>query len=194
MTKKWLCLLLILALLPVWSVTALADTAEVVEIRDVEGLRAMANDPTGSYVLAANINMAGEDWTPMAFSGTLDGAGYCIYNLSVNGVGAETATTIDGNHVEYESVFTGFFSVLKDATVKNLTLKNARIYADTDENCFAALLAGYVENAVIDSCVIDGVVELHSNSIMVGVGGIAGFGTAEFKNCSAFSTAFAGER
>ena len=72
MIKKWLCLLLVLALLPLCSVTALADDTKLVEIRDAEGLRAMANDPTGSYVLAANINMAGEDWTPIAFSGTLD--------------------------------------------------------------------------------------------------------------------------
>lgn len=187
MTKKWFCLLLMLALLPVWSVTALADTAELVEIHDAEGLRAMANDPDGSYILTANINMAGENWTPMAFSGTLDGAGYCIYNLKTDSVGADTAVTVDGNHKEYDTVFAGLFSVLKDATVKNLTLKNARIYADTDENAFAALLAGYVENAVIEGCTLDGRVELRSGGAMVGVGGIAGFGTAEFKNCSVSS-------
>ena len=183
MTKKWLCLLLVLALLPVWSMTALADSVETVEIRDAEGLRAMAADPSGSYVLAANINMDGVDWTPMAFSGTLDGAGYCIYNLSVNTVGTERETTVDGNHKEYDSVFAGMFSVLKNATVKNLTLKNARIHVKSDEDCFAALLAGYVENAVIEDCVLDGSVELHSGGTMVGVGGIAGFGTAEFKSC-----------
>ena len=184
MMRKWLCLLLVLALLPVWSLTALADTVDATEIRDAEGLRAMANDPTGSYVLAANIDMSGVDWMPMAFSGTLDGAGYCIYNLESRTVGAETAVTVDGNHKEYDTVFAGLFSVLKDATVKDLTLKNARIYADTDENCFAALLAGYVENAVIEDCSIDGTVELRSGGTMVGVGGIAGFGTADFKNCN----------
>ena len=43
MTKKWLCLLLMLALLPLFSITALAADADAVEIWDAEGLRAMAS-------------------------------------------------------------------------------------------------------------------------------------------------------
>ncbi len=172
------------------SSDAAAETPdpEAVEISDADGLRAMADDPSGSYVLTANIDMTGEEWTPVAFSGTLDGAGYTVYNVSISSVGAERETTVDGNHKEYDTVFAAFFSTLKSARIRDFGLRNVKVKVTTDENCFAACLAGYVEDAEITGCTVEGSVELHTDSAMVGVGGIAGFGMATFADCSVDST------
>lgn len=44
-------------------------------ITDMAGLRAMEQDPTGSYQLATDIDASGETWFPFSFHGTLDGNG-----------------------------------------------------------------------------------------------------------------------
>ena len=50
-------------------------------------------------------------------SGTLDGAGYSIYNLRVSQPGEDTAVTVDGNDKEYDTRFAGLFSVVRGAQV-----------------------------------------------------------------------------
>ena len=200
--KKLLCVLLsvlmLCAVLPVYAAgeDAAAETADsaveadsdelandAIEITDAASLAAIAEDPTAHYVLAADIDLAGVEWTPIPFAGTLDGAGHAIYNLSVTAVGEDSETTYDGNHKEYETYFAGLFSVVKDAVICDLTLRNARVNVTEEEkNCFAALLAGFCENAEISDCDLQGTVELHSGGVMVGVGGIAGFGIAAFQS------------
>jgi hypothetical protein len=65
------------------SFSALAEEEAYTEISTPEGLAAIADNPDGSYILSGNIDMKGIDWTPLSFSGRLDGDGYTIYNLSV---------------------------------------------------------------------------------------------------------------
>ena len=71
----------------VWS-NWVSKTFEVVSakttIRTVEDLENISLD--GDYVLGNDINLAGQNWEPIGqvFSGSLDGNGYKISNLTKN--------------------------------------------------------------------------------------------------------------
>ena len=174
-----LCLLLAAALTP--RVAA----EDVTEIRDAAELAAMADRPGGRYALAADIDLAGADWTPIAFSGTLDGRGHTIYNLTVTRCGEEIRTTRDGNLKRYETAFAGLFSVLEGAELRDLKLKGALVSVESGEHCFAALLAGYMDHSVISGCSVEGRVSLVTSAVMVGAGGVAGYGCGSVADCFA---------
>ena len=176
---------LLLGLLLVFSLVPRAAAEDVTEIRDAAGLAAMADAPEGNYALAADIDLAGLDWTPLAFSGTLDGRGHTIYNLSVSGCGAEVRTTRDGNLKPYETVFAGLFSTLENAEIRDLSLRGAHVSIESGEHCFAAALAGYIDHSTITGCFIEARVELVGSAVMVGVGGIAGYGCGGITDCRA---------
>ena len=74
MVKK-LCAMM-LSLLMLGMTFPLGETkSKTVGIATREDLMRIADDPDGSYVLTADIDMGSDPWTPVAFSGTLDGAG-----------------------------------------------------------------------------------------------------------------------
>ena len=80
------------------------------EIRTVEDLQNIANDMAGGYQLMNDIDLAGVQWTMIGgsnatFTGTLDGNGHVIKNLTTT----EAA---------------GLFHEIKNATIKNLGLEN----------------------------------------------------------------------
>ena len=83
---------LVLATALLTSVSAFAQT----EINDEAGLKAIANDLNGSYVLTQNITLSDAEWTPIGtsdhpFTGKLDGQGHTIIGLTVgNGVQNQT--------------------------------------------------------------------------------------------------------
>ena len=167
-----------------------ADDA-VQEISDAKGLFSLSGS-SGRFVLTDNIDMSGIEWTPCAFSGTLDGAGYCIYNLSVSDVGGDMAKTVDGNNKSYDTCFAGLFSVLKGAVIRDLTLRGADIHVETQEHCFIGALAGMMENTTLTNCtVLDTQLMLTAareslvdgKSFMAGVGGLVGFGGGTVKGC-----------
>ena len=181
---KRLISLLLALLLAAAAAPALADEA-VTEIADVEGLLAMARRPQGRYRLVSDIDMAGIDWTPIAFSGELDGGGHCLYNLHVTRAGEETRVTRDGNMKEYDTAFAGLFSVLENAAVKDLRLTGAQVDIENSTHCFAAILAGYVDRSTVSAVSVNGRVRMNSYSVMVGVAGLAGFGCGSFDRCDA---------
>ena len=153
------------------------------EIYDVEGLRAMASAPEGRYRLMNDIDMAGVDWTPIAFSGELDGGGHCLYNLTVTRTGEETRVTRDGNKKEYDTTLAGLFSALENASVHDLRLTGAQVTVTNDTHCFAAILAGYIDESAVSAVSVQGRVRMTSHGVMVGVGGLTGFGFASFDRC-----------
>ena len=66
------------------ATTALAAT----RITTRAELAAIANDLAGAYELGCDIDLAGEPWTPIGnnfrrFTGSLDGCGHVISNLTV---------------------------------------------------------------------------------------------------------------
>ena len=128
-------------------VHAAGAKANPIEIGSVEDLLKIGSDEnypmTGDYVLTADIDLSGADWTPMGgyvgnkgtcnpeeanvFSGTFDGRGHVVSGLMINLDGA-----IEVN--KYGQV--GFFSVIgsnseTDSTeVKNLIFTDVNIHTD----------------------------------------------------------------
>lgn len=160
-------------------------TETAIPISDRAGLLELGKAGSGKYVLTANIDMAGELWTPIDFSGELDGAGFAIYNLKVRQPGAVTDISIDGNMKKYDTYFAGFFARLIDAKVDNLTLSNADVSytGQPDANAFVALLAGYNMRSKITNCTVTGRAFVSISGKQGGIGGIAGFGIGEYVGC-----------
>ena len=156
-----------------------------VEIWDAEGLRAMAENPSGAYSLAADIDMSGEAWTPFAFHGSLDGGGYSVLNLTVREPGAAVRETYDGNMKVYDTCFAGLFDELEGAEVRGLNLVNLRVDVETDLPCFIGGMAGYMENSRIENCSVQGILQLKAHDRMFGVGGIIGYGCGGVKDTRA---------
>lgn len=166
------------------AVPAAGENA-LIEIRDSAGLRDVVNHPGARFRLANDIDLKGEDWTPIPFSGELDGAGFGIYNLSVTQVGDEVRTTTDANWKEYENVFAGLFSVVEDSDIHDLKVIGAHVEIEGKTHTFAAILAGFSKYSTFDNVTVDGRVRLDNEAVMAGVGGVAGFGSGIFTNCNA---------
>lgn len=116
------------------------------EISSVDDLRKFAayvragGETAGkTFRLTANLNLsATENLAPIEnFSGTFDGGGKTIKNLTLNNPSADCQ---------------GFFGVLENATVKNLTLKNFSVSA----NYYVGGLAGGAINSVVENVTIIG--------------------------------------
>ena len=184
---KKLCLILILALLTGVLPSAASGQPAAIRIETCEDLLRIADAPDGDYVLTADIDMAGIAWKPIPFSGTFDGAGHTIGNLTVTEVGADTAQTYDGNRKMYDdTTFAGLFSVVTDAEIKNLSLLNVKIAIETDRDCFTGAIAGYAKNADISDCAVSVRSSMQTSAINCGVGGIVGFSEyTDFIRCSA---------
>lgn len=193
--KKRAGLIFLLLLLAVWMTPAalaaeVPETteetlpeAEPVEIYTAQELQAIAEDPTGSYILMADLDMTGVEWKPVDFSGTFDGNGHALLNLTLSQPGGETANTYDGNCKVYDTTFVSLFGTLRGATVTGLKLINVRALVDTDVPCFLAGIAGYMEGSVISDCTVTGTLELRAHDRMFGVGGIGGYGGGSIERC-----------
>ena len=108
------------------------------EIKTAEELALLRQDPAGSYVLTADIDMAGSSWRPVDFSGTLDGAGHTVFNLKTEKVAGREST--------------GFFGCLQ-GTVCNLHIRQAEICASGTRH--AGVLAGVIQGKA-ENCTVTG--------------------------------------
>ena len=174
------CALLLVCLCP-WT----RAEEGAVSIGSREDMQQLVQDPSGSYELTDDIDMGGAAWTPVPFSGKLNGNGHTLYNLTVTEIGADTATTYDGNRIEYETVFGGLFSVMTDAEVQDLNLVNAVVAVQTDRHCFLGALAGYAAHSRITGCTVQARNHLTLTSVNAGVGGLVGFSLeSEISDCT----------
>jgi len=156
---------------------AAAEETEVTEIHTVSQLKAIAEAPDGSYILMEDLDLTGVDWTPINFTGSFDGNGHALLNLTLSQVGSEKPSSYDGNKKEYETAYAGFFGTLINAEVKNLQLINVRGVIESDEPCFVAALAGYSEGSTISGCTVTGTLELRAHDRQFGIGGVVGYGS-----------------
>lgn len=122
------------------------EAREAINVSTWAGLVAMGS--TGTYTLTANINAAGKTWTPKTFSGTFNGGNYTISNLTIN----------SGS----------FFSVLTNATVKNVKFTNLTITGSSYQGL------GGIASAATDSRIENTAVELNMNVSAWYVGGLVG--------------------
>lgn len=164
--------------------TTAADTENFIAIHTVEELQAMGNNPTGSYILAEDLDMTGVEWKPVDFEGIFDGNGHAILNLNLTQLGDTTGEVLDGNRKAYEASFTGLFGTLKIAQVRNLRLINVRSVFETDVPCFMGGIAGYSMESQIENCGVSGVLELRAYNQIFGLGGVVGYGSGAVRNCT----------
>ena len=181
-------LLLLAALLTIPSVMA-TETEEtqpaedMIPIYTVEDLMAMAEDPSGSYILMDDLDMTGVEWMPMDFAGTLDGNGHAILNLTVTQVGQTTEKSYDTDKNSYETSYAGMFCTLRGAVIRDLQLLNVRALVETENPCFLGGIAGYMEYTTISGCTVTGTLELRAFNQIIGIGGVTGYGFGKVENC-----------
>lgn len=125
------------------------------QITDEAGLKAIANDLSGNYVLAADITLTGQ-WTPLGteaspFTGTFDGGGHSIKGLTVT-----ASSDLDNS---------GLFGYANNATLKNVSIIGAKV--DGDEH--VGILLGNAKQVTISGVMTSGIVTGRDH-----VGGIVG--------------------
>ena len=169
---------------------ASAVTAEAIEIDSAEALAAINENLSGSYVLTADIDLAGIDWTPIgayapsgesaeeqetpaadvAFTGTFDGQGHTISNLTIN---------------KPEAWAQGLFGCIANANVGNFTVENAAV----DGTIMVSDVVGYAFSSnVHDVTLVNGKVTAHASEMSAEgmYGGIVGAGMGSvIAGCSA---------
>lgn len=138
-----------------------AYAASGTAITSVDDLKAMENNPGGSYYLANDIevpeglSLFTDSRTP--FTGTFDGNGHTIKNYTYS------TTTEDLMHA-------GLFCRTKNASFKNLTMTNVNISVKSGGN-FAAL-AAYGQGTTFENITVSG--KLSASGIVNSLGGIVG--------------------
>lgn len=165
-----------------------APAGQAKEIWSYEDLCTIADDPAGSYVLMADIDLKDKNWTPVDFTGTFDGNGHAVLNAGIRGTGAKTFLTYDGNMIDYDTSFGGFFSSLVGATVNNLKILGIDISLDTANPTFVGGITGFMENSTVSGCTVSGTASLTTTGKSFGIGGFAGFGNGLIENSSADMT------
>ncbi len=160
------------------------------EIHNAEELKGMKDDLMGWYVLAEDIDLAGENWRPIgiyfsnyetvnapywtyAFRGTFDGAGHTIRNLTITMDGCkadlsafEGVTPVWRNDGEAMGSEAAFFGAMAKATVQNVTFETpvVTVISDNDATPYAAVVAGFdLASTVKDVTVSDAKVSVTAN-------------------------------
>ena len=138
-------------------------------ITTVDELNAMRQDLSAAYQLGNDIDLAatviwnyGRGWEPTGawgtgntFTGSFDGAGYTLHNLTIN------RPTTTGQ---------GLFGYVADATLSDLSLRDVDIQAASISGGLAASLKdSAVENVTITGAVISSLIESYT-----AIGGLAG--------------------
>ena len=115
----------------------LIRTGDFYEIHSAEDMKELAENPDEDYILMSDIDMTGQDWTPVKdFSGTLDGNGMTIENLTVD----------SGN-----SGLGLFANITEDGVVKDLHLVDISVDATNTKSKNVGTFAGTCEGKIIDS-------------------------------------------
>lgn len=117
-----------------------------VAVSDANGLRAIAENPSGTYHLTDDINLMGGAWSPIPeFTGTLDGKGFKIFNFSLTSTSTETFGFIRRNK----------------GTVKNTVFSKVTVNSTTDVaggagvsnfGVIAGLNEGTIRNCTVTEC------------------------------------------
>jgi hypothetical protein len=118
------------------------------DIRDWTGLTTMVSN--GNYRLTADINAGGKTWTPKNFTGTFDGNGKRIYDLTIN---------VSGD--------AGFFSTISTAIVKNVKFTNLKVTG----TWMVGGLAGFNQDSVVERIVVEGTVTSNNGFAAGGIFG-----------------------
>lgn len=130
-------------------------------IRSVDDLYGINNNPEGNYILMNDIDLSqtapggewdfGNGWKPIDdFSGTLNGNGYRIMNMTIYGT--------DNNKHQF-----GLFAKLRGVIIKNLGLVNININI-TDAECIGGIAANNIYDTKIENCFVTGTIISKNNT------------------------------
>lgn len=160
--KKFLSLVLCVAMvLSTMSFAVLADGETV--IYNLEELKAFRdnvnrgnNYANQTVVLAADIDLGGEEWTPIGtddapFNGTFDGGDFTVSNLVITGYNSNV----------------GFFGRTNNGEIKNLTINNANVSGRLN----VAAVAGHPYTSKYTNIKVTGDVYVNGMSYVGAVGG-----------------------
>jgi hypothetical protein len=160
------------------------DDDDAIKISTAAQFNAIRNNLSGHYVLEADIDLSGyANWEPIGqfapasddpedaenpdpakvFSGTFDGNGHTISNVTVN-------------HPEIP-VGVGLFGFAVGGSIRNLTIKNV--------NATGFVLVGGLVGG--QGCIVENITLVGNNTItgVNGTGGIVGVSMAGLRNCTA---------
>ena len=186
--KRLTCMLLVLVMM--MGAMALAESDAPIEIATAEQLAAINDNLSGHYVLTADIDLAGIEWTPIgayapsgeseeeqeipaadsAFTGTFDGQGHTISGLTID---------------QPEGWAMGLFGCAANAEIANFTLENASV----DAALMSADVLGYAYCTTVSGVtLVNGSVTAHFGEMSAEgmYGGIVGAGLGSMiENCAA---------
>lgn len=156
-------------------------------INTVDQLKEISNNLSAHYCLGSNIDMTGiTDWEPIgdgqyAFTGTFNGNGHVIKNLTItfNGRLSDDDIVPENDNINQ---YLGIFGYAKNATIKNVGIKNIRYKLSYEEyygdyNAFVYLggLVGAARGTQISQCYVTGNLRsVCESKIYTRVGGIIG--------------------
>ena len=112
----------LLKLLPLFFISTLGyANIATIGINTCQDLQNINQNLSADYVLNQDIDCANFPWEVIAgtFTGSLDGQEHKIINLTINSTPSRTSS--------YEGIAGGIFTVMKNATVKNLYIKDAQL-------------------------------------------------------------------
>jgi len=151
--------------------------------QDLDNVR---HNLSGDFVVMNDIDLGVMgDWQPIGtvaapFTGTLDGNGFAIQNMTVR------ATTADGADM-------GLFGVMENAEVRDLEFTNAVVHVNRNTVQTAGILAGHA-SGVIDNVTTRGNIQATAAAAGVNIGGMVGFlaAPAEIHNSTNHAAVTAG--
>ena len=132
-----------------------------------EELEAIADNLSGTYHLTADIDLSGTPWKPIGddskkFTGTFDGQGYAIYNMTITG------------SIRYA----GLFGYADGARIKNFGMEET--YININSFSYAGGICGYSTGPISNCYNIGTVLSSASSSY---TSGICGYSTGPISNC-----------
>lgn len=155
------------ALEDILAIASETNLPNIKYIASADDMKLIAQNPSGVYRLSKNIDMAsyteGEGWTPIQnFTGTFDGRGYTITNLTINRPTTRAC---------------GLFAEIKNSgEVKNVTLTKVNVSGGEYTGALAGICSGNISNVKI----ITGQI----NSAQACVGGLVGsFDQSTISDC-----------
>ena len=166
------------------------QNTEVIEIATAKDLKAVNDNLSGNYVLTADIDLEGAEWTPIgsfvqmgeegeeaetpdpdhAFTGTFDGQGHTISNFTIN---------------QPENWALGLFGCIANTEIGDFSVDNVQVDGTTMASC----VAGYSFCSTVSGVNLsNAVITAHASEISEEgmYGGIVGAGMmSRIENCSA---------
>ena len=142
------------------------------QVSTPEQLDAVRNDLRAHYVQTADIDLEGMEWKPIGtvpydaykerngFSGTFDGNGYTISNLSITSI-------------SFENVMIGLFGFNDKGILRNINVENANIHIVLTKDTFLSDIYTYhnpafggivaQNNGIVEYCTVSGNIKVVSH-------------------------------